>query len=74
MQEYRAYFVGPDGHVQLRVDLSAQTMTRLKNGLRPWLMVTTLNCGGWAARSQSSKRSIKGRLTYGSWGSGKPSF
>jgi hypothetical protein len=21
MQEYRAYFVGPDGHVQLRVDL-----------------------------------------------------
>ena len=56
MQEYRAYIMGLDGHVQSRVDLSE---------LNNLLMVTTSNYGNWIGRfGRSSTREMASHLSF----------
>ena len=56
--EYRACIMGPDGHVQNRVELrcndDAIMMSKLSGSPSRSLMVTTLSYGNWIGTSRHS--------------------
>ena len=51
MQEYRAYIVGPDGHVQNRIDLRCADDAEAIRLAKQLLMVATWSYGNWIERS-----------------------
>ncbi|MBT1515780.1 hypothetical protein KIP88_35495 [Bradyrhizobium sp. SRL28] len=65
MADYRAYIIGPDGHVQNRVDLAYTDETEAIRLAK--LMVTRSSYGNWIVRS---KRSSTRPRIWGECGAG----
>ena len=64
MPDYRAYIMGPDGHVQNRVDCDAMMMSKLLGSPSRSLMVTTLSYGNWIDTSRHSGTRLSGQLKH----------
>ena len=54
MQDYRAYILGPDGHIQIALTCVATMMARPSGSPSSSLMVATSSYGNWIARSGRS--------------------
>ena len=54
MQEYRAYIMGSDGHVQSRVDLRCNDKDEAVGLARQLVDATTWSYGNWIDRSRYS--------------------